>query len=122
MELAILTDTIRRQKLLFKNNNVTYSFLRVQLHSLSMLLPRESVTKTRAGVVKAMQAWCLPGWPGRPTIQAAIQHTRWRRDNPPPIVGKWTDDELSWFDRRIATMHEQRFVGKRTPLHTQVDA
>ena len=111
-ELPLICVQLRRSKLHFKEGNVSYGFLKKQLEALTELLPTLKREPTRAGTVRAIKARCRPGWRGLPTVEAAIEHTTKRRDNPPPIVGAWTEDELQWFERQIADMHSVAPAGR----------
>ncbi len=96
---------VRRTKLLFKEGTRSYKYLKKQLEALHAEVPAQGRQPSRKGTVSAIHARCRPGWPGLPTVEAAVRHTKQKRDHPPAIVGTWSDDELRWFDERIANMH-----------------
>lgn len=112
-ELEKMLISVRRSKLHFKEGAVNYGFLKCHLQALNCLVPAQARQPTREGTVRALRARCRPGWRGLETVEAAIRHTEHKRDHPPPIVGEWTEDEIHWFDKRIADMHKIPFAGQQ---------
>ncbi len=102
--VAVLYSAIRRCSLLFKDSNISHHFLRDFLASLATLMPTATKGVSRSASIAGIRAHCRPGWPGRPTVEDAIEYTRLKRNSPPSNVGTYTAEEVKWFDDRIANM------------------
>ena len=117
-ELPTLSIQVRRSHILFKDGDATFGFLKKLLEGMACTLVAPKREPTRAGTFRSIKAHCRP-WSCRPTTEEAVRYTVYKRDNPPPNIGAYTAEELSWFDQRIRDMKTMAMAG--APRHGAVD-